>query len=699
MHSFLFELGVEELPDNVILPASDYLKLSFEKMLSAEKLSVGKIKSGSTPRRLSIWADGLPVKQEDVQITKYGPSVSIAYDAKGNLSQAGKGFLKKSGAKSEDIYIDKTGGKEVLAVSFVQPGKYTIDLVRDWIIQVIGQIPLPKKMIWKDPSFAFSRPVRWLVALWDDDVISMDYHGIIADRISYGNRYLGLDNHREIQNAHSYEKDLEEIGVIVCREKRKRMIIDQCAELFANSPYQIKEDQRLLETVCNLVERPHAVVGEFDARLLEIPEKIITSTISQNQKYFSVYDSEDRLVNKFVFISNGDPVYSDKIREGNEKVVAARLKDAAWFFEEDCRRSLEEYLPLLEDVVFQSSLGTMAQKTERIVHLAGYIANELGLSAQQTQNALRAAKLCKADLVTLMLGEKEFTKLQGYIGMQYALKGGEDPEVAQAIWEHYMPRGSKDILPQTVSGAICAIADKLDTVVGIISVGLMPTGSADPFALRRAASGIVQIIADRAWELDLVALIKTSLSLLQKSIEPKPDSLDKILSFITQRVSWLLKEVGISYDVAAAVMCTGVNNLPDLIGRARALQNFKAKDDFIRLVLGFKRVANIIAGSESFAKLDKSLFEEEAERDLHVRLIQLAESLDRSLSERDYEAALQDLTMIAPTIDTFFDQVLVNCEDKDKRLNRYALLARIREEFFRVADLSQIVVESDINGE
>lgn len=696
MHSFLFELGIEELPDNVILAAIDFLKTSFEKMLITEKLSFGKIEIGSTPRRLSIWAYDLPARQEDARITKAGPSINIAYDSEGNLSPAGKGFLKKSGANPEDIYIEKSGGREVLAVSFVQPGRDTIDLLRDWILGVISLIPLPKKMIWKDPAFAFSRPVRWIVALWDEDVIELDYHGIIADRISYGNRYLGLDNSHSIRSAQSYQESLEEIGVIVSRDKRREMIISQCSELFADSPYQIKDDPRLLETVCNLVEQPQAVVGEFDERFLRIPEKVITSTISQNQKYFSVYDSGDRLVNKFVFISNGDPEYSDKIRSGNEKVVAARLEDAAWFFEEDCKRSLEDFLPLLEDVVFQSSLGTMAQKGERTIRLAETIAQELKLNKAQTQCSLRAAKLCKADLVTLMLGEKEFTKLQGYIGMQYALKAGEDPEVAQAIWEHYMPRGSNDSLPQTVSGAICAIADKLDTVAGIISVGLLPTGSADPFALRRAASGIVQIIADRAWELDLVALIRSSLALLGKSIQPKEDSFEKILGFITQRVSWLLKELGINYDVVAAVMHMGISNLPDLLGRARALQDLKKEEDFVRLVLGFKRVANIIADTRSFAGLDTGLFEAEAERDLHASLIRLAKSLDSSLSSRDYAAALQDLIDIAPSIDAFFDQVLVNSDDEARKLNRYALLALIRKEFFRVADLSQIVVESDI---
>jgi len=699
LHSFLLELGIEELPDGVILPAIDYLKTSFEKMLQAENLKVGEIKTGSTPRRLSIMAYSLPEQQADAQITKCGPSVQIAYKEDGTLSPAGLGFLKKSGAGIDDIVIQKVKGKDVLAVSYLQAGKKTVDILKEWIPEAINQIPLPKKMIWDDPAFAFSRPVRWIVALWDCLVIPLNHHGIVSGRISYGNRYLGPDQAVEISSVQSYAESLKGAGVIVCRQERKDMISAQCEKLFAESDLQIMEDPRLLETVCNLVEYPTAVIGEFDPRFLAIPQKVISSTISQNQKYFSVLDRDQNPVNKFVFISNGDPRYSDKIRLGNEKVVAARLEDAAWFFEEDCKKPLSGYLEQLQDVVFQSRLGTMADKTQRITKLAAYISSELGLDNSATHKALRAAVLCKADLVTMMLGEKEFTKLQGYIGMQYALRSGEDPEVALAIYEHYMPRGSKDSLPQSVSGAICAIADKLDTVAGIIAVGLLPTGSADPFALRRAASGLVQIIADRAWELDLYALIDFCMKLLSESIEPEAGSGDYVTNFFVQRVSWLLKELGISYDVVAAVMHTGIANLPDLIGRAEALQALKSEENFIRLVLGFKRVSNIISGAPNFVELSPELFEEEAERELHIALELLTGRLDVALDEHDYNLALKDLIDIASAIDKFFDQVLVNCDNESLQQNRFALLALIRSEFLRVADLAQIVVEIDSNGE
>jgi glycyl-tRNA synthetase beta chain len=699
LHSFLFELGIEELPENVILPAIKHLQTSFEKSLQEKDLSCGQIQIGSTPRRLSIWAEGLPARQKDIQISKTGPSVNIAYTPEGKLSKAGNGFLKKSGGRAEDIFIQKTPKGEFLAVSYLQTGESTIDILRRWILQSIPQIPMPKKMIWQSRELAFSRPIRWILALWDSTVIELDFFGIKAGNYSFGNRYLGLDKAIAIESPQVYEASLHKARVIVNWQQRRELIEAQCANLFAGQAFKIKEDTRLLDIVTNLVEYPEAVAGNHDRRYLTLPEKIISSTISQNQKCFSVYDEDERLSNKFVFISNGNPEYNDIIRAGNEKVVAARLEDALWFFTEDCKQPLEDYLPKLESVVFQSQMGTLADKTARLARLCERISEELGLAESQKSKATRIAKLCKADLVTLMLGEKEFTKLQGYIGMQYALAHGEDAEVAQGIYEHYMPRGSKDSLPQSEGGAICAIADKLDTVAGIIGVGLMPTGSQDPFALRRAAAGVVQILADRSWSIDLMALIDFALQILQEKVAVEEDSAAKVKSFFKQRISWLLGELGIAYDVVASVMHVDISHLPNLIARAQALQKLKAEDDFIRLVIGFKRVANIIQQEKSFVQLDSTLFELEAERDLHKAIGVLNKQILKALELEDYSEGLRRLVEFGSIIDKFFDDVLVNCEDEALRKNRYALLAAIRDEFTRMADLTLIVVENQIDGE
>ncbi|MCB5257141.1 MAG: glycine--tRNA ligase subunit beta [Candidatus Cloacimonadaceae bacterium] len=700
MHSFLFELGIEELPDNVIVPAINSIRASFEKMLAEQNLSSAEIRIGSTPRRLAISCTKLPTKQADIEICKTGPSVNIAYDASGELSKAGMGFVRKSGAAETDVYIQKTEKGEFIAVRFVQNGRESRDILRDWIPEAISQIPLPKKMIWKSKNLAFSRPIRWIVAMWDTQVLDLDILGIRAGRISYGNRYLGLESSIEIAIATDYEEALAQNRVIVDRDKRRGMILDQFSALFNDGTFTVKQDERLLDTVCNLVEHPCAVVAEFDSSFLKLPEKIITSTISQNQKYFSVYDSDGNLSNKFVFVSNGDPRHSDIIKAGNQKVVAARLEDALWFFQEDCKRGLDAFVPHLKDVVFQSSLGTMADKTERILAICDYLCRELGFDDMQKHRALRTAQLCKADLMSLMLGEKEFAKLQGYMGMQYALAAGEDPEVAQAIYEHYMPRGSNDGLPESISGALCAVADKLDSVCGIIGVGQMPTGSADPFALRRAAGGLVQIVADRAWDIDLQRLIDYAFEILASSeVKLVDKGRDKVKSFCAQRVNWLLKEMGISYDIVASVSYAGFSRLTHLIAKARALEELRQDDRFIKLVIGYKRVSNIIEGEAKPDLVDPALFESDAERELYEGLSVLSEQIGAALERFDYPGALLILVEFGTNIDNFFDNVLVNCDEPNLKQNRHSLLSAIRAEFIKVADLSQIVVESNGTGE
>lgn len=699
MHWFLFELGIEELPDGVILPALEYLQASLQKLLSEAEIGFAGLQAFSTPRRLALLVKGLANRQEDQIIEKSGPARNIAYTPEGELSPAGLGFLKKCGARPEDAYIETTAKGEFLAVKYTLKGKQTKELLQGWIPEAIKAIPLPKKMIWQSRQLAFSRPIRWIVALWDSELIPVDFYGIASGRESYGNRYLGLDLQLSIPKAEDYLAVLKEGKVIADHIQRREMIQSQMDRLFAASEYRIKEDIRLLDTVNNLVEYPWAVVGTFARRFLELPEKVITSTISQNQKYFSVYDADGRLSNQFVFISNGNPEHQALIRAGNEKVVQARLEDALWFYQEDLKKPLESYVPLLKDVVFQADLGTLLAKTQRVIKLSEYIAQALKLSAVEIEQVKRTAYLSKADLCTLMLGEKEFTRLQGYMGKEYALAAGETPEIAAGIYEHYMPRGGNDSLPESLCGAICAVADKTDTVAGIIGIGQMPTGSQDPFALRRAASGVVQILADRGWDISLSGLLAEAIRILSMEIKLKEDAAEKIAKFFDLRVNWLLKELGISYDVAASVMHAEYKSIDDLLAKARALMALKKEEDFIRLVIGFKRVANIISGAKSFEPLNTALFGETAETKLYEALGGLHQDLNLALALLDYPAALKKLVAFGAVIDEFFDKVLVNTEDKAQKANRYALLAEVRSEFFRVADLSLIVYENESIGE
>ncbi|MDD2331624.1 MAG: glycine--tRNA ligase subunit beta, partial [Candidatus Cloacimonetes bacterium] len=419
---------------------------------------------------------------------------------------------------------------------------------------------------------------------------------------------------------------------------------------------------------------------------------------SQNQKYFSILDSEGKLKNRFVFVSNGDPKHSGLIKLGNQKVVNARLADALWYFEEDTRHPLESYVSKLDGIVFHSSLGTLADKTGRVIKLTKYICEKLNLNDQEKNRAQRCAKLCKADLATLMLGEKEFTKLQGYIGMQYALSDQEDQAVAEGIYEHYQPRGQNDALPRGLCGALVALADKMDTVCGIIGIGLMPTGSADPYALRRAANGIVQIIADRDWELDLCDLIGFSLQSFQPDVKIPGEAREKISSFFEQRVVWLLKQMDIDYDVVDSVIRKDELLIHDLIKRARVLQDVRQTPDFIKLVIGFKRASNIIAGERPQSSCDPKLMAEDAEIELYRSLHVLKENIDNLMRDFDYRSITRRLIGFGAVIDRFFDAVLVNCDDPILRRNRHALLSEVREQFLRFADISMVVIESS-NGE
>lgn len=691
---FLLELGCEELPEKQIEIACNSVSSFFGTFLKSNKLHCSSYKVSGTPRRIYLEALELDSHQKDEEILKTGPLVNIAYDEEGNLTPAGKGFLKRSQVKEEAIFIQETEKGKFLAVKYIKKGLATVELLKDWITEMIVQIPFEKKMAWSQLGLTFSRPLRWFLVLWDNLPLELDFGGIPCGNITYGNRFLGLDKAITINKAEDYIPKLREQKVIADIEERRKEIINQLAAIFPEGDFKVIEDRELVETVVNLVEFPTAVIGEFEEKYLSLPDKIIISTISQTQKYFAVQNNEGKLSNKFIFISNGNPSASKIIRKGNEKVVKARLADALWYWNEDTKHPLEYWTKYLDKVIFQAKLGTMSDKTKRIMQLVNAVTDELNITEEQKKKAIRCAKLCKADLVTNMLGEKEFTKLQGYIGKQYALASGEDSEIAEGIFEHYLPRGSGDKLPSTMCGAIVAIADKMDTVAGIIGIGMMPTGSGDPFALRRAANGIVQIISYRKWDLDLFTLANKALTLIEKQTELDKKANQNVHNFLEQRIEGLLKTNGIAYDVIDSVMHIDKSHIHDLENRAKALNALKGKEDFIHLVIGFKRVANIIAETKDFVTFNKEKLVEQEEINLYEALQTLHQDIDAALQNKDYPLALQYLIKFGKVIDAFFDRVLVNCEDDELRNNRHSLLKEVKKEFLRVADLSLIVLET-----
>lgn len=697
MSDFLLELGFEEIPPSQLQPVVEYIQSSFLNLMKSTALSYSALKVSSTPRRFFLLASSVQEKQEDLQVKKIGPAKKVAYDEQGNLTAAALGFLKKNHSKPEDLYIETTDKGEFIALNYVQMGKATPDILKDWIYELIPHLPFTKTMIWNESRMALARPLRWLCILWNEEIIPLEIAGVKSGNITFGNRYLGLNRPVKIDSPSVYLSTLQENAVLAERAYRKEKIIEQLDGLPLENGLQIIPDKQLIETVTDLVEYPTAVSASFQEKYLFLPDKIITSTISQNQKCFSVQTKDGKLSNKFIFISNGNPDFSEVIRKGNEKVVDARLADALWYFQEDTKQPLEAFVPQLKEVIFQSRLGTMADKTQRIEKITEYICFLLHLDTQQKELALRTALLCKADLVTNMLGEKEFTKLQGYIGKQYALAGGEPYEVAEGIYEHYMPRGPNDSLPQTLSGAIVAVADKMDSVCGIIGIGLIPTGSADPFAIRRAANGVVQIIADREWHFNLFSLIHYTLELLKNYTQLTTTAEQDVQDFFHQRVEWLLKQLKLDYDVIDSLEHLALNDIPDLIQRAKALQAYRAEEDFIRLVIGFKRVSNIINGEKEFVPLKEDLFQQEEEKILYSELLKLRDKIDLCLRESDYKGAIRLLIDYGVFIDNFFDAVLVNCDEPELRANRYALLKEIKNEFLRIADISRLVVETNKN--
>jgi glycyl-tRNA synthetase beta chain len=686
----LIELGVEEIPAGYIKPAMEKFCKSISESLSKAGLGYKEIEQYSTPRRFGLRILQLESEQQDEVIERVGPAVKIAYDADGNLTKAAMGFVRGAGASEQDIYKVASPKGDKIAVRLEKKGKTTVELLPTIIKSAVESITFPKTMRWGSSRMWFARPVRWLVSLYGTELIEIALNGIESGRVSFGNRYNKLVNPVEITSSDDYLESLKSKEVIARRSERRIMILEQITAIEAENELEVIEDERLLDTVTDLVEYPTATLGSFAKKYLELPEKIIISTLSQNQKCFALRGTDGKLKNKFIFTNNADRGSEDIIRRGNEKVISARLADAEFYYLEDTQVGLSGYVDKLSAVLFQKDLGDLREKTERIVGLCEYICNEIGITGERRSDILRTALLCKADLVTQMLGEKEFTKLQGYIGMKYALKSGENEQVAKGVYEHYQPRGQNDGLPESETGIIVAIADKLDTVCGIMGVGLLPTGSNDPFALRRAANGIVSIMASKGLEINLEHLVEESFRLL--AVKVKESNNQKIVQdFFRQRLNWLLKQEGIGYDVIESVMHVDKSNVSDLLIRAREVESFRQREDFRELVLGFKRVSNIISDHKSFCEVKAELLSEAAEKQLYKQYQVLCEELEKLAG--NYGRMMEKLVNFSDHINRFFDEVLVNVEDRDIRTNRYNLLSKIREEFLGVADLALIVVE------
>ncbi len=681
----LLEIGTEELPASFIEPALNYLKGTLTERLGENLLTPSSVEVFGTPRRLILLADGIPEKQPDREELFVGPSVKAAFKD-GKPTKAAQGFARSKGVSVEElIVVENPKGRkgQYVAVKKLIKGRPAVEVLRELLPQLILSIPFKKSMRWGEKRIRFGRPIRWILALYGDQVVEFEIDGIRSSSTSYGHRFLSPQPFTP-QNLPEFITELEERFVVADIEKRKAIILDGAKDLARKVGGKLLEDRELLEETANLTEFPYPILGFFEEEFLSLPKEVPITVMKEHQKFFSVVDEEGNLKNYFIGISNIKPPDETVVRLGYEKVLRARLSDALFFFNEDKKKRLEERVPQLEGIVFHEKLGTMLQKTVRLESLAPFISQKLGFNKKEESS--RAAYLCKADLLTEMVNE--FPELQGTMGKYYALLDGEKEEVALAIEEHYLPRFSGDRIAQTKTGIALCVAEKVDNLTGFIGVGLKPTGSADPFALRRNALGLIQTLIERELFLDLEDVVERAKELyLEQGIDLNPENTKETLSFIKERLKGVLREKGFKSDTVEAVLST-VNDPYDAFLRAKAVEELRVNPEFEEVLVTMRRVVNIIP--ENF---QPTPFEPEGEfeRALFEKFRQLKEEISDKISQKDYKGALILIKELKPAVDAFFDNVMVMDKDEKIRNRRLSLLKTIADELNKLLDFSKLV--------
>lgn len=690
---FLFEIGTEELPAIALIKATKQFEDLVRDALTEARLAFEKVEAHSTPRRMAVKVTGLAEATEPLQQVFRGPAAAIAFDEQGNPTKAALGFARGKGLTEKDLVLREEDGKQyVFAESFV-PAQDARELLPAMMGEVITKISWPRSQRWGSGHARFARPVRWLVALLGDEVVPVEFAGLVAGRTTRGHRLLAPRDF-EIANAAAYDDVMREAFVVVSAEERARIIREGIAAIEDKTGTVADIPQGTFNEVVNLVEWPTPLLAHFDEEFLQVPSEIITDAMLEHQRYFPLYTKDGALTNGFVITSNGPVSRNDVIIDGNERVVRARLSDAAFFYHEDLKKPLEAYLPELEKVAFQEKLGSVADKVARIEELAGYLAQETGADEAAVTRAKRAGKLCKADLVTSAV--VEFTSLQGVMGGYYATAAGEPEEVAVAITEHYRPRFAGDELPSTFEGKMVALADKLDTVCGIFAIGQAPTGSSDPFAVRRAAIGIINILLTEP-SIGLQSALSFALDQYAEKVGldfDKQAVLDEVANFFTTRMSVMAKEQGSAPDTIQAVAAVDGNkvmNPEKFFARIEALEDARKTDPqgFLDLATAYARAHSLADPSLGMAH-DEALFSE-VERALALAITTERFNTKRSLAMKKPREAFDALARLRGPIDAFFEEVMVMDEDQKLRENRLKLLNDFVQVFQNIADIGALV--------
>ena len=686
MHNYLLEIGVEEIPSDYVKNTKIQLRDKFKNLLEENKLSYEEIEIESTPRRFMVLLKNVVENDQAELISVRGPSVKIAFDEEKNPTRALEGFLRGQKASLDDVIIKEQKGEDYIFVEKKEESKSLDQVLKENVYEIVKSISFPRSMRWGGKSIRWARPIRWFVSLLDDEILDFDAEGIEVGNITKGHRSLGSDK-IVIEKISDYEEKLKENYVILRGKDRRDLILKGLNSLSSQVGGDYMKDEKLLDEVVNIVEYPTVLVGEIDNEYLELPREVITTPMKDHQRYFPILDDKGKLLPYFCLVRNGDDYESQNVIEGNKKVLVARLEDAKFFYNLDTEKKLEDYVADLENLVFFEGLGNMDQKRERLVELAQRYQKELNLADDIKEDAIRAAHLSKADLVTKMV--VEFTELQGTMGYIYALNSGENQRVATAIKEQYLPKNQNSEMPKSIVGILLSIADKMDSIVGLYAIENYVTGSRDPFGLRRAALGIINIILENSIDVDLKKLIAEALLVYTETNALAFDydkTMEETLSFIKDRLKNKLLDDGYRYDIVNSVINTDFTNILKMSEKVKALSEFiEENDDSLSYLI---RINNLAKDSEA-REIREDLLETDLERDFYNEITSLEDiGLGNSA---DYKKELENIQATSTIGNDYLDNTMINVENEEVKNNRLAMLNSLKVRMEKIFDIAEIV--------
>lgn len=687
--NLLLEIGLEELPARFITDSISQLASKVEGWLKNNNIGFEGMNLYSTPRRLAVLIMNVDERQEDSVEEAKGPAKKIALSETGEWSKAAMGFTRGQGMTVDDIFFKEINGVEYAHLSKFIKGQETADLLVE-LQTIISSMTFPKNMRWADLDMRYVRPIKWLVAMFGTDVIPFEIAGVKTGKVTRGHRFLGADE-VTLASPEEYEDALLGQYVVADAEKRKDAIQSQLEKIEEENGWVIPVDGDLLEEVNNLVEYPTALYGRFEEEFLEIPSEVLITSMKEHQRYFPVKSAGGELLPHFVTVRNGDHLHIEKVARGNEKVLRARLADAAFFYKEDQKLKIDTALDRLKTIVYHEEIGTIAEKAERVRKLVNLVSDRMEFASDVKKAADRAAQISKFDLVSQMV--YEFPELQGIMGEKYALQKGESPEVAVAINEHYMPRNAEDSVPGSPAGALVAIADKLDTIISFFALGIIPSGSQDPYALRRQATGIVQTLIEKGWAISVENLVGLSLNLISEAGIAKrteEEIYHDLIQFFKLRVKHLLQERGIRYDIIDAVLGGEIGTVSQLIEKADAVQTASSEEGFKESMEALSRVLNIASKKDVLGDINPELFENEHEQNLYDKYLELGRKTESGL---DAAAYYQLLVSLKPEINQYFDHTMVMSDIAEVRENRLNQMAALAVLIMKLAKVNDIVVK------